>query len=210
MMAQSKTLTYFNPNAETTGTVDASPYGLDAVLSQSVGGCERVVAYGHRSLSAVERRDSQTEREVLAIVWGCEHFTIYLIGTKFRLVTDQKPLEFIFNCVNSKRSAKIERWVHRLQAFDYEVVYKPGSMNIADPLSRLSVDEQTTYKVNNVADEYVMMIAKLSVPMAINFNESKNAAAKCLEMGHVGKSLINGNRRKHFYFTQFPNNPGQK
>ncbi|KAF6026050.1 hypothetical protein EB796_015640 [Bugula neritina] len=108
------------------------------------------------------------------------------------LVTDHKPLEFIFNRVNSKPSARIERWVLRLQAFDYEVVYKPGSMNIADPLSRLSVDEQTTYNVNNVADEYVMMIAKLSVPKAMSFNEIKNAAAKCLEMGQVRKSLING------------------
>ncbi|KAF6023360.1 hypothetical protein EB796_018332 [Bugula neritina] len=46
--------------------------------------------------------------------------------------------------------------------------------------------------VNNVADEHLMMIAKLSVPKAMNFNEIKNAAAKCLEMGQVRKSLING------------------
>ena len=91
MMANSETLAYFDPNANTTVTVDASPYGLGAVLSQEVGGCERVVAYGHRSLTAVERRYSQTEREALAIVWGCEHFAIYLVGMKFKLVTDHKP-----------------------------------------------------------------------------------------------------------------------
>lgn len=139
-----------------------------------IGGCERVFAYGHRSLSDVERRYSKTEKESLAIVWGCEHFAIYLIGIKFYLVTDHRPLEFIFNWVNAKPSARIERWVLKLQAFEYEVVYKPGSLNIADPLSRLSASsKENEWRIDNVADQYVRMIAKLAVLKAMSFDGLK-------------------------------------
>lgn len=52
--------------------------------------------------------------------------------------------------------ARIERWVLRMQVFNYTIEYKPGSENIADSLSRLScyhsLDEE---KMRNVAEEYV-------------------------------------------------------
>ena len=104
---------------------------LGAVLAQKQQGEFRVIMYASRSLTEVERRYSQTECEALAIVWA------YLYGIKFHLVTDHKPLE----CLYSKKSrppARIERWVLRMQGFDYTIGYKPGGENIADFLSRLS------------------------------------------------------------------------
>ena len=70
--------------------------------------------YASRTLTDVERRYSQTEKEALGLVWGCERFHMYLVGSKFELWTDHRPLEFIFS-VKSKPSARIERWVLRLQ-----------------------------------------------------------------------------------------------
>jgi hypothetical protein len=101
-------LAYFDLTKKTQITVDASPVGLGAVLTQQHTGGNRVIAYASRSLSEVEKRYSQTEKESLAIVWGCEHFSRYLLGVDFDLITDHRPLERIYS-PTSRPSARIER-----------------------------------------------------------------------------------------------------
>ena len=54
-----------------------------------------VLTVDARSLSKVEQKYSQTEREALAVVWGSEKFNLYFVGTKFTIVTDHKALEVI-------------------------------------------------------------------------------------------------------------------
>ena len=126
------TLAYFNPALKTKVIADASPVGLGAVLLQEQGeGAWRAVCYASKSLSAVERRYSQTEKEALALVWSVERFHVYLLGREFELVTDHKPLEVIYSLI-SKPNTRIERWVLRLQPYHFTVTYKPGKENIAD------------------------------------------------------------------------------
>lgn len=136
-LIEKRTLAYFCVDAKTRVIADASPYALGSVLTQWQGGMWRIVSYASRSLSPVERRYSQTEREALALVFACERFKLYLYGLPFELETDHKPLECIFK-PRAKPSARIERWVLRLQAFNFRVVYRPGKTNIADSLSRLN------------------------------------------------------------------------
>lgn len=124
-------MSYYDQNKSTEVVVDASPVGLGAILSQE----GKIVAYASRSLTQVEQRYSQTEREALAIVWSCEHFHLYIYGSRFTLVTDHKPLESIFNNPKSKPPARIERWRLRLQAYDFHVKYKKGADNPADYMS---------------------------------------------------------------------------
>ena len=71
-MGDAETLAYFDVNAIAQLVTDASPVGLGAVLIQEQKGNRCVIAYASRSLSDVERRYSQTEKEALAIVWACE------------------------------------------------------------------------------------------------------------------------------------------
>ena len=89
---------YFDPSKNTELHVDASPVGLGAILTQTTPGKDdtKVMAYASRSLTPVESRYSHIEKEALAIIYGIEHFRLYLYGHVFTLITDNKPLELIY------------------------------------------------------------------------------------------------------------------
>ncbi|VDH89859.1 Hypothetical predicted protein [Mytilus galloprovincialis] len=132
------------------------------------------------------QRYSQTEREALAVVWGCERFHLYLYGKEFILVTDHKPLEVIYS-PKSKPPARIERWAMRLQPYTFKVKYKPGPQNAADCLSRLSqVRDETTGR--NIAEEYAYFVAKNAVPNAMTFKMIKDSAHLDKDI----KQILNG------------------
>ena len=67
LMSSCETLAYFDRNAPITLVAEANPVVLGAFLFQEQGGINRVIAYGHRSLSEVESRYSQTERVALSM-----------------------------------------------------------------------------------------------------------------------------------------------
>jgi hypothetical protein len=69
-------MSYFDQNKLTEISVDASPVGLAALLVQA----GKDISYASRALSDVESRYSQTKREMLAVVWGVEHFHLYVYG----------------------------------------------------------------------------------------------------------------------------------
>ena len=162
------TLAYYEVGAETEVIVDASRVGLGVMLTQKKTDGHRPVMYISRSLSPVEQRYSQTEREALAIRWACERLHLYLAGARFKVVTDHKPLEAIFSSSNSKPPVRIERWSMYLQEFDFTVEYRPGKDNPADYMSRHPVHapENTTnhmYKEQKQTEKVVNSIVRRNV-----------------------------------------------
>ena len=188
-MSSAESLAYFNKEAETVIVSDASPVGLGAVLLQRQEGVMKVVAYASRCLSDVERLYSQTEKEALSIVWACERFHVYLYGICFKVFTDHKPLEVIYSKTH-KPSARIERWVLRLQNYDFTVEYLPGPENIADTLSRL-IPVQLESSVN-VADQYVRFIAENAAPIAVPIQEIEEASGCDVELSLVRNAVQSG------------------
>ena len=88
MLTSSPVMAYFVPAKETSILVDASPFGLGAILVQD----NKAICYASRALTDVEKRYSQTDREMLADFYGVEHFHLYVQGAPFKLITDHKPL----------------------------------------------------------------------------------------------------------------------
>lgn len=186
---------FYNPEQETLLTVDASPVGLGAILSNvDTQGNIRNIAYASRSLSQVEQRYSQTEREALAVVWGCERFHLYLIGTKFTIATDHKALEVIYSA-KSKPPARIERWVLRLQQYDFDIKHRPGDGNPADVLSRQPLLKAT--QKSNVADQYVNFVEQHAIPVAMNIDQIVVETKADVELQNTIENIQSGKWGRH-------------
>ena len=100
-------------NAKIKVITDAIAVGIGAVLVQvqwgGGGGVElRLISYASSTLSKMEKKYSQTEREALAIVWSCERFHVYFFGHESEHLTEYKPLEFILSS-KLKLCARVEK-----------------------------------------------------------------------------------------------------
>ena len=70
---------------------DASERGVGAVFSQiDEEGVERPVAFYSKKLLPREERYASIEKECLGIVTALKHFSVYLIGREFVIVTDHQ------------------------------------------------------------------------------------------------------------------------
>lgn len=70
-------------------TTDASQHGLGAHLA--VEG--KIVCYSSKSLNTTEQDYAQIEKELYAIVFGCQKFHQYIFGRNVTVYTDHKLLE---------------------------------------------------------------------------------------------------------------------
>lgn len=114
--------------------VDASESAVGACLSQIADdGTELLIAFASKKLNEGQRNWSATEREVYAIVFGCEKFESYLKGCKALIHSDHSALSYL----TSATSPKLKRWALRLLEFGHEVKFIAGDDNaVADWLSR--------------------------------------------------------------------------
>lgn len=124
-------------------TTDASNVALGAVLSQGPIGQDLPIAYASRTLNDSELNYSTIEKECLCLVWATKYFRPYLFGRKFNIITDHKPLQWLFSLKDP--SSKLLRWRIKLEEFDYHIIYKKGKLNTnADALSRIEIHVKET------------------------------------------------------------------
>ncbi|GBG92706.1 hypothetical protein CBR_g56845 [Chara braunii] len=88
---------------------DWQPEAISAILAQKGNdGREHVIEYGSRTVPDERRNDSAPQGECYAVLWGIQHFHLYLYGQKFRLVTDHEPLLALKKLTNY--TGMIGRW----------------------------------------------------------------------------------------------------
>ncbi|XP_062553824.1 uncharacterized protein LOC134219143 [Armigeres subalbatus] len=125
-----KRLGYYNCTDKIELFVDASPIGLGAVLVQfNSEGKPRIIACASKALTSTEQRYPHTQKEALAVVWGVERFSPYLLSKSFIIRTDAEANEYIFNSTHrlgKRATTRAESWALRLQQYDYTIERVPG------------------------------------------------------------------------------------
>jgi len=166
LLSSETLLAHYDPNSQLYLTCDASAYGLGAVLEQEVeAGVLKPVSFASRTLTVHEKNYCQTEKEGLAVVWAVSKFSKYLYGRTFEIRTDHKPLLGLLGetkAVPHTASGRIIRWSLQLAAYNYRLVYKPGSkIANADCLSRFPL--QVTYPEPPKVGEEVLLLEHLAL-----------------------------------------------
>jgi hypothetical protein len=129
-------------------TTDASNVAKGAILSQESIGSDLPISYISRTLNKAEINYSTMEKELLAIVWAVKQFRPYIYGRKFTVVTDHKPLTWLFNVMDP--GARLVRWRLQLEEYEYDIIYKPGMLNSnADALSRITTNNAAVMSIQD-------------------------------------------------------------
>ena len=146
---------------------------------------------GMRAIQAVFTREAFHRLDMtLAVAEALNPNKPNKLGKDFELLTDHKPLELIYG-PKSRPSARIERWVLRLQPFTFKGKYIPGKMNVADVLSRLS-SVTSSPSGNGEVEDYVMSLTQSAVPRTMSSREIEKASKVDSELQVLRQAIASG------------------
>ena len=126
-----------DPYEELVVETDASDFCIAATLNQA----GRPVAFFSRTLNQHEINHHAVEKEAAAIFESIREWQHFLLGRKFKLVTDQRSISFMFDSHRKSKikNVKIARWRIELSQYKFEITYRPGKDNVAaDTFSRIA------------------------------------------------------------------------
>ena len=85
------------------------------------------ISFISRLMTPTEERYAQIEKQALAFTWACERFSDFLVGLRFSIQMDHKPLISLFSSKPPEelpvRVQQVRLWM--LQ-FDFTIVYISG------------------------------------------------------------------------------------
>ena len=120
-------------------TTDASDVAIGAVLHQIKGDIKEPLEFFSKKLLPTQQRYSAFDRELLGIFLSVKHFRHLLEGRAFTILTDHKPLLYIFTMRDP--SPRQQRQITFLSQFSCTIEHIHGKENaVADCLSRYSIN----------------------------------------------------------------------
>ena len=194
-----KCLALFQPNRQTIVSADASAYGLGAVLRQKQpDGSLRPIVYVSRAMTECEQRYAQIEKEALALTWACERLNQYLLGTRFLLETDHKPLVPLLSMKNLEElPIKIQRFRLRMMRYQYDIKHVPGKeLNTADFLSRSPLPNTGISELQEETEAYINLIVSHLPATDRRLTEIKEHQEKDPTLQKWKEEIQQGRRKK--------------
>ena len=183
-LTSTESLSHYDPQLPVSLACDASSVGVGAVIFHTLpNGTEKVVAYASRMLSPAEKKHAQIQCEALSIVYGVKKFRQYLLGRKFCLLTDHKPLFSVFlpeKGIPKMISSRLQSWAIILSAYTYKLKHKPSEQyGNADGLSRLPLefDKQWT-EVTDSEDTMYLLEEQQLTELPIKIPDIRKATAQ--------------------------------
>lgn len=124
---------------------DASGTAVGAVLCNKN---MKPVAYASRPLNKAELNYPTIQKELVAIVWAVKYFRPYVYGKSFTIMTDHRPLIYLFSMKDP--SSRLLKFRLALEEYDFKILYVKGKDNsVADALSRISITSDSLKEMNN-------------------------------------------------------------
>ena len=129
-------LAIFDPDLPTIIYTDASLEGLGAVLKQKQhNGEEKPVAFFSKKLTPAQKKKKAIYIELIAVKEAVQFWQYWLIGRKFEIVTDHKPLADMN--LRARPDEELGDIATYLLNYDFTIRYREGKENEeADALSR--------------------------------------------------------------------------
>ena len=123
-------------------TTDASKTAISFILSQAdAQNRERVISYGGRALRDAELNFDVSQLECLALLTGIKENHAYLSHQHFIVYSDHSSLVYLRNIQN--KNGRLYRWSLMLSEYSFTIKHKPGLVNVADALSRITYTPET-------------------------------------------------------------------
>lgn len=167
-------LQYPDFNKEMVIITDASKEGIGATLAQEHEGILKPISYFSKPFTTGESNKATIEQELLGIYFSILHFKPYIYGKRFKVLTDHKPLVYLFSLKDP--SSRLTRIRVDLEEYDFYLEHLPGKQNfIADALSRIHSKDLIQINTENVK------IAAITRSMTRNTQINNNENSKTKE-----------------------------
>lgn len=145
-MQSDKILVHYDPKLPLVLAMDASPYGVGAVLSHIYpDSSKKPIQNASQTLNKTQQNYMQVDKEAYAIIFGVKKFYQYIFGRKFTLVTDNKPVSQILapnKGLPTLSALRMQHYAVFLESIDYDIRYQSSKENAnADAMSRLPIDD---------------------------------------------------------------------
>ena len=88
---------------------DANDYAIGTMLGQRADKTFKTIYYASKTFNEAQENYSTTEKEILVMVFACEKFRLYILGSYVVLNTDHAVIKYLMAKKGTK--PRLIRWV---------------------------------------------------------------------------------------------------